>query len=111
MKTTVNEMQFVDGFTDCGRESQFSREARRAIFEYLEELENDCGIEMEYDPIAICCEYSEYDSAAACIDDCGYNCDLSNCDDDDEREEAAREYLEEHTTVIEFNSGIVVLDF
>ena len=61
MKTTINEYQFIQAFTDCGRENQFSREALTALFEYIEGLEEDTGEETELDVIELCCEFTEYE--------------------------------------------------
>ena len=36
--------------------SNFSYEGSEALFEYLNDLENDCGIPINYDPIAFRCE-------------------------------------------------------
>ncbi len=38
--------------------SNFSYEGSKALFEYLNDLENDCGIPINYDPIAFRCEYN-----------------------------------------------------
>lgn len=35
------------------------------MFDYLEELDMGCGAESELDPIACCCEFSEYDNIEA----------------------------------------------
>tara|TARA_R100000458_G_scaffold59875_2_gene72388 strand:- start:822 stop:1157 length:336 start_codon:yes stop_codon:yes gene_type:complete len=61
MKQYVSEHDFIDGFRICNREDNFSYEGRQALFEYFEQLEDDIGEEIEYDPIAICCHYSEYE--------------------------------------------------
>jgi len=42
--------------------SNFSYEGSEALFEYLNDLENDCGIPINYDPISFRCEYNEYDN-------------------------------------------------
>ena len=54
MKTTVNFNDFVDGFQKMGRENQFSHDGLKLIFDYLE------SEEIEFDPIDICCTYTEY---------------------------------------------------
>jgi hypothetical protein len=59
MKTTVNVSQFRDAFRACDRQDQFSYEALGLLFDYFEELEDSMGQEIELDPIAICCDYSE----------------------------------------------------
>tara|TARA_R100000656_G_C3917149_1_gene122099 strand:+ start:434 stop:769 length:336 start_codon:yes stop_codon:yes gene_type:complete len=52
------------------RPDNFSYEGRKALFEYLDELDgavtdetgsNSC-LGIKFDPIAICCEYSEYEN-------------------------------------------------
>lgn len=58
MKSTVTEFDFINSFTGS-YENNFSYEGKIALFEYLEQLEEDCDIEIELDPIAFCCEYSE----------------------------------------------------
>ena len=61
MKTTINEYQFEQAFVKAGRGEQFSREALKALFEYIEELEEDTGEETELDVIGLCCEFTEYE--------------------------------------------------
>ena len=41
MKTNVNQWNFSDAFINCGRESNFSYQGRIALFDYLEQLEED----------------------------------------------------------------------
>jgi len=64
MKSTVNESQFIDAFTKMNRENNFSYEGRKALFDYLEQYEQDTDTEVELDVIALCCEYSEYANLA-----------------------------------------------
>ncbi len=60
MKTTVNFSEFCDAFEM--RKENFSYEGKRALFDYLEEYEEDTGQEIELDVIALCCEYSEFEN-------------------------------------------------
>lgn len=114
MKSTINEHQFIDGFNQCGRGDQFTRGALRALFEYFEQYEEDCDTEIEYDPIAICCEYTEYVSIReACK---AYDYEIETLESDHERnstaERDALEWLSDRTQVIELSDGgVVVLDF
>lgn len=110
MKQTINEYQFIQAFRDCGRGEQFSRPGLVALFEYLEDYEDSCGEELELDPIAICCDFSEHDSALDCIEDHGYDFQ-PDPDSADEPEEQAREYLRENTTLIEYDEGIIIQSF
>ena len=61
MKNIITLSEFRDGFYKMGRENQFSYEALETMFDYYEEMENECGIEIEYDVIAFCCEWTEYE--------------------------------------------------
>ena len=64
MKQTITQSQFIDAFRDYGRyggdNDNFSYAALQLLFENFQEYEDDTGEEIELDPIAICCEYSEY---------------------------------------------------
>ena len=62
MKQSVNMYQFERAFINMDRGDQFSRDGLKALFEYLEELENDIGEEINLDVIAFCCDYVEYDT-------------------------------------------------
>lgn len=109
MKQIVTEYMFVDSFRACGRESQFSVAARRALFDHFEELEDSCGTEFELDPVGICCEWAEHSSALAAAEEYGF--EPEDDDDDDAREKSALDWLREQTQVIEFDGGIVVQAF
>ncbi len=61
MKQTITESQFVDAIVGDEYNSM-SYEGAEALFEYLEELEQDCGEELEFDKVAIRCEFSEYEN-------------------------------------------------
>lgn len=63
MKQTINFSQFCDSFTD-DRSNQFSYMGKKALFNYLEDYEESTGDELELDPIALCCEYTEYENFA-----------------------------------------------
>ena len=60
MKDTIQEHQVVDALAR-DENSSFSHEGAKALFEHLTQLEDDIGEELEFDPIAFRCEYSEYD--------------------------------------------------
>ena len=105
MKTIVSEYQFVDSFRACGRETQFSVPARRALFAHLEEYEKSTCFELELDPIGICCEFAEYPSALAAAETYGFK------DGIDSKEESALDWLQNRTQVIEFEGGLVIQQF
>jgi hypothetical protein len=60
MYKVITENNFMDQFESYGRRDQFSYEGKKALFNYLEELEEETGETMELDIIALCCEYTEY---------------------------------------------------
>ena len=70
MKQTIGQSQFMDAFRG-DRKDQFSYEARKALFDYLEEYEKDTDTEVELDVVALCCEYCEYENLDAFIKDYG----------------------------------------
>ena len=61
MKDTISIGRFKDWFQEY-RPNNFSTVGLSSLFYYLEEYEEDCGTEIEFDPIALCCEYTEYDN-------------------------------------------------
>ena len=61
MKITVTEYDFVRAFNDTDRESNFSNAGITALFEFIEQLEEDTGTETELDIISLCCEFTEYE--------------------------------------------------
>ena len=71
MKMSMNEYDFVNEFVKV-RPDQFSREALFMLFDWLEEQERACEMEFEFDPIGVCCEYSELTPEEICKD---YNLD------------------------------------
>ena len=60
MKRTITEPEFIDGFKGSYANS-FTYEGKRALYEYFTQLEEDTSFEIEFDPIAIHCEYTEYE--------------------------------------------------
>ena len=70
MKLSVNMYDFERAFKRYERDN-FSYDGLKALFEYLEEYEDSTGEEVELDVIALCCEYTEYDSLNEYNDDYG----------------------------------------
>jgi hypothetical protein len=109
MKTTVNRYDFVRAFETCGRKDQFTTSALLALFEYLEEYENSCAVELELDPIGICCEWAEYETATEAAKTYGYNWENAIWTEEVmDREQASLEWLRNQTQVVEFDGGIVI---
>ena len=62
MYTRVTEYDFINAFAAHGRDTQFMRDGLLALFDYLQELEDCAGYEFELDVIALCCDYTRFDS-------------------------------------------------
>lgn len=87
----------------------FSYNGAYAIAEYLEQFEEDTGEKIELDTVAIRCEYSEYPNANEAAGQ--YDFVADSAADEDENEASALAYLEERTTVIPFDGGVIIADF
>tara|TARA_R110000796_G_scaffold16882_2_gene52363 strand:+ start:142 stop:444 length:303 start_codon:yes stop_codon:yes gene_type:complete len=97
MKQTINFYDFSEAFRNAGRANQFTYGGQRALFEYLEQYEEDCDTEIEFDVIALCCEYVEYES----LEDFHLEYDKEDYPDLDT--------LSEHTQLIKINSDSFII--
>ena len=97
MYQTINKSQFRDAFLNMNRQNNFSYEGLGELFDYLEENFNDCnnGKGLELDVIALCCEFTEYDS----LDD--YNADNDPVESIDD--------IEDVTIVIRINDDSFII--
>ena len=98
MKQTVNLQDFRDAFYRMDRKDQFSHEGLEVLFNYIEEVEDSIGEEIELDVVALCCNYAE-----STIDELisAYDIDTSECNpyDDDDIKETVMEFMYENTAV------------
>lgn len=114
----VSFSDFCDAFSDTYK-NNFSYNGKRALYDYLNEYEESTGEDLELDTIALCCEYSEYGTALECAQEYGYEevVDLEPHGNLDLLEVAALEeaqaieWLEDRTTVITFDGGIIITSF
>lgn len=105
MKTTVSLHQFRNDFRAV-RPDNFSYEGLEVLFDYLEEYEESTGSEIEFDVIALCCDYSEGTHEEIADD---YGIDLDGADVYEDRHARVMEWLMERTTVCgETASGRIV---
>ena len=102
MKRTINEHDFVNAFQGTYK-NQFSYEGKLALYEYLTQLEEDTGFEMELDAIGICCEYSEYEDFTEFAGE--YEDYVKEHDIQDVKT------LQEHTQVVEYKGGFIIQQF
>lgn len=97
MKTTVTFADFTKAFHDMNRQDNFSYEGLRALFDFLEEMEQDTGEETELDVIALCCDFNE-DTMQDIIDN--YDIDVSGAWGEVEQADIVEEYLNGHTMLV-----------
>ena len=98
----------------------WSRGGAYALIEYLEEHEEESA-PMEFDRVAIRCEFSEYKSALEAAREYGNDYSVSPVDDDDnerpmdeviaELQSYCLEWLQDRTQVIQFDEGIIIQAF
>ena len=95
MKTTVTKSAFMDAFRAYDRYDQFGYEALSSLFDYLEEMEDETGEEIELDVIALCCDYS-----VDTVEEIAANYSIEAEEGEDLRD-AVLDYLNDNTTVID----------
>ena len=120
MKNTINFSQFSDRFARSDTyKDNFSYEWLKALYNFLIEYEEQTNQETEFDIVALCCDFIEYDSikdaflAYKSEEDFNELCEQNKTDDpeivEQVRNDSALEYLQENTTVIEIPSGGVII--
>lgn len=92
MITTINENDFQQAFKSMGRNANFSYEGLKELFKYYEEYEESTGEKVELDVIAICCDWTEYESEYELVNT--YDMSIKGGVDE----------IKENTTVIEFTN-------
>ena len=112
MKETLSTYEITDRLFSDKENNRFSYGGCHALAEWLEEYEESTGKEMEFDRVAIRCDFSEHESAFECVTDHGYDMPHINDDDSEEDKEGmCLEFLRDNTAVIEFSGGIIVQAF
>ena len=107
MKQTIGFYEFREAFRSL-RPDNFSYEGMQALFDYLEQIEEDTGEEIELDVIALCCDYSEASWEEIARD---YGIDVRGLDETDTQSEVMN-YLEMNTAIVgEVPGGCVYLNF
>ena len=127
MYTTTTRNEFIDTFITMGRADagdgtggNFTIEGLHALFEYLEQWEDDIGEPIEFDPIALCCQFSEYKSAVEAVQEINPDAysdivDANAYEDEQDLnaqatdiESECNEWLMDQTIVIAFDGGIII---
>ena len=88
---TVSEYTFVDSLTP----NAFTYEGARALFQWYEQLEDETGEQIEFDPVAIRCDWSEFASFEEFCAEYGNDYETL-------------EELQERTQLINFKHGLLI---
>ena len=102
MKQSVTRFDFVDWFRGSDTyKNNFSYNGLNSLCDYFEQLEEEMESEIDFDPIAICCEFSEYENLDE-IKKSYSSVEINNIDD-----------LKYHTNVIEIDDSdkLIIQDF
>jgi len=104
MKETVFEYRFIDVMAG-NKDNGFSYYGAKTLFNILTDLEEDTGIEIELDPVAIRSQFTEYENFKAIYNDFSHYIEnhskifekeyYENISDDDEKEEYLETVIEE----------------
>lgn len=117
IKTITSDYEFADWLKQSdGYKNNFSLDGAKALQSYLEDMSEDLGENIEFDPIAWCVEYTEYDSALEAYNEQHGEDEFIRVDEGNTEENAnaqALEWLQDNTTVIEIDGSdhIIVQDF
>jgi hypothetical protein len=123
MKTTLSTTEAAHRLMN-DNDANWSRAGAYALVEYLEELEEDTGEEIEFCPVGLRCDYSQYASLEEWateqfrshvdgVDELGLTLgdDGKIEESSEEIDEAIREYIRDRGTLLEFDGGIIVSSF
>lgn len=108
MKTTLSTSEAADLLWN-DKNAGWSYAGACALVEHLEAVEDDTGEEMEFDRVALRCDFSEYESAREAAEEYGWEPDEDA--DSEDAEEAALKWLTDRTMVITFNGGVIIQQF
>ena len=81
-----------------GYKNNFTIEGAKALQTYLDDWSESIDENIEFDPIAWCCEFSEYKN-------------LKDYNKQHNTKYKTLDELSDNTEVIEFNGGVIVRDF
>ena len=94
MKSTLNTHEAIS-LLMADENAAWTMAGARALVEHLEQVEEDCGEETEFDRVALRCEFNQYESL----------------NDWAEQHFSIADYIRERGQLIEFDGGIIVSEF
>ena len=109
MKTEMTTYECAKALTHDDY-ANWTRSGAFALVEYLEQMEEDCGTSIGFDPVALRCEFSEYESLNDFAIDY-FHGSLTGKGVDEKEPKDIRGFIEDRGTLIEFEGGIIVQNF
>lgn len=113
-QTITNDYHFWEWLRNSDNYSKhFSIDGAKAVQAYYDGLSDELGTDIlgdiEFDPIAWCCEWSEYDSVKEAYNE--LHGDESDLPREQRRTKKAQqiEWFEDNTTVVELDNGHVLI--
>tara|TARA_R110000824_G_C14733521_1_gene626593 strand:+ start:110 stop:472 length:363 start_codon:yes stop_codon:yes gene_type:complete len=120
MKTTLTTYEIAEALY-LDENANWSRAGSLALAEWLEEMEEDTGEEMELDVVEIRCDFSEFSSLQDWIKEYygetladalkSAGVDLEGGETDEETDTLIRDHIQNHGHLIEFSKGVIVSGF
>ena len=109
---TVNPSDLYHMACRMDRGHNFGYDGWLAIGDYLEQLSDDLGENIEVDIVGICCEYSMSEDVGDWWKECGVYSDIDSEEweemDDEEKLEAIENYLQEKTSVVTCRENLII---
>ena len=107
MRETLSTLEIADRlFRD--ENAGFTYAGAHALAEYLDTDEN---AEAEFDRVSIRCDFCQYSSPQEAAEDHGWKPDSHVADDGQECDADALQWLQDRTSVIEFEGGVIIAQF
>lgn len=118
MKKTLTSYEIAHELLRDGG-AMWTRAGAFALAEHLEQIEEDTGEEMELDVVAIRCDFTEYENLEDFAQQYtgksdfwqSLGVDLDGEENEDEKDDLIRSFINDHGTLIEFSGGIIVSSF
>jgi hypothetical protein len=102
----MNKKLIKNDFIHCDAlRGYFSHNGLVALYEYFEEYEESCGTELEFNPVAIRCDFTEWEDIGQIV---GYYDEMQLVHHSDVKR---LQWLRDRTQVIVFETGIILQDF
>lgn len=95
MFSTVTFSAFCDAFRAHDRQDQFSYQGKQALFDFLEDYEDQTGEAVELDVVGLCCDYVEMttDEVMRCYD-------VGLLDEEEDIDDQITEWLSQATMLV-----------